>query len=169
MIGTLSSDILEHQFGPTELEVLQQDKSQRIIATKAVGSGQILELSQIRFCPEGVGVFTAIHQKILAGSSMGKTFREQGMAFERQVHAVYRCEQQDVPAIFSKRFGTSEGRLTVIDVSILAGPHRTPYADILEIYSPEVAWNLTDAAMDSEVADRVHTFGKTLATLGNNP
>lgn len=160
MPGELSSDVLERQFGPTLLEILRQDDTGRVIATKTADGSQVLELSQVSFRPEGIAAFAGIHRKVMDGASMGKAFREAGIAFKRQVRGVHRPDS--TPPVFSQRFGAA-GPPTVIDVSILAGPGETPYADILEVYGPAVSWDAAAAAPDREITERLHAFGGILA------
>jgi hypothetical protein len=138
MSDVLSSDILEAQFGPTELTVLYQDASSRIICTKAKPGGQMLELSFVNFNQAGAGQFPEVHQAVKAGTSIGKAFRDAGIAFKREEQLV---DSQALAARFGQQFG-SQGAATVMTVSILAGPDQTPYAEILEIYSPAVRWPL---------------------------
>ncbi len=165
MSELLSSDELERQFGPTELEVLQQDTGGRIICTKVAETGEILELSQVIFHPEGIAAFRAIHNKVLSGTSMGKAFAEDGMPFHRNIRASYRYDHRVLPAVFAERFGSGEPP-TVTDLSIAVGPDAIPYADILEVYSPSVnPWELTGGEMDQAIADRLEVFGAELATL----
>lgn len=160
MTGTLSSDTLERQFGPTELGVLLQDGTGRVICTKTP-DGHILELSEVIFRAEGIAAFPNIHREVTGGASMGKAFKARGVAFRRVVHGAYRFSP---PTAFSDRFGATKPA-TVIDVSILVGSGVTPYADILEIYSPEVAWNLKSSADDQAISKRVENFGKILDSL----
>ena len=161
MSEILSSDILERQFGPTELEILWQDDKTRIICTKVADGGQVLELSQVAFHQAGIDGFPDIHKEIVDGKSMGKAFAGQGIDFNRQVRAAYEYDQRTLPAGFTERFGTVEPA-TVIDVSIQVGPGGTPYADILEVYSPAVSWNLNSGKVTEEVADRISAFGELL-------
>jgi hypothetical protein len=165
MSELLSSDVLERQFGPTRLEVLQQDDSGRIICTEAVETGKVLELSQVAFRQEGVSAFPRIHRRVLAGISMGKAFAETGMPFQRNIHASYRYDQRGLPAIFSERFGTDDPP-TITDLLVVVGPDSTPYAEILEIYGPDVnPWELTGGDMGDTVAERLELFGAELAVL----
>lgn len=166
MSELLSSDILERQFGPTGLEILWQDidGTARIIATRVLATWQVLELSQVAFKEPGLTEFAAIHHEVLAGESMGKAFRQHNVDFTRQVNAAYRYDQHDLPASFTEQFGSSKPA-TVIDVSIMAGSHNLHYADILEVYSPEVLWNLHAGEMDPEIVERVRTFGNLLTSF----
>ncbi len=132
----LSSDILEQQFGPTEIEILHQDKTTRIICTKTTEDQKILELSRVVFVAEGVALHPAVHQDILNGTSMGKAFRSDGTEFNREVRS---AQKLSLPSKFTKYF-KSEASATVVNVRILVGPNRVPYADIIEVYSPDVAW-----------------------------
>lgn len=136
MNDILSSDILEVQFGPTAVAVLHQDAGLRIIATYVKASGRILEVSRVNFVPGGVKKFPDAHQAVLAGVSMGKAFREADIGFIRKTKAVYK---QALPGGFRRWFG-DDRPATVVAVSILAGPDKTPYAEILETYSPAVRW-----------------------------
>ncbi len=134
MTTVLSSDILEQQFGQTELKVLYRSDIARIICTKTKPNGKVLELSFVTFIKTGIDKFPTVHREILDGKSMGKAFRDHGIEFKRKTKAVYR---NTFPAIFSEDSGKYS---TIVSVSILAGTHETPYAEILETYSPEVKW-----------------------------
>ena len=136
MNQVLSSDILEAQFGPTELKVLYQDGASRIICARAKAGGQLLELSFVSFMTVGAAKFPEVHRTVTAGTSMGKAFRASGVVFKRQERHV---DKQALAESFGRQFG-GQGRATVIAVTILAGPDETPYAEILEIYSPAVSW-----------------------------
>jgi len=136
MANMLSSDILEAQFGPTEVAVLHQDNLERIICTKVLASGQVLELSRVVFGGAGAEKFPDIHRAIVAGESMGKAFRAAGIEFVRETKGAYK---QTLPANLQQWFGSSEAA-TVVDVSILVGADQVPYAQILEVYSPAVRW-----------------------------
>ena len=136
MVDLLSSDVLERQFGPTELEVLHQDSGTRITRTLAADSRQNLELSRVVFTQAGVEQFPGTHRAVIGGMSMGKAFRADSIEFSRREQAAYSYE---LPASFERFFGRREPA-TVVSVSILAGPGKTPYAEILEIYGPEVRW-----------------------------
>src|SRR5665213_2972875 len=127
----LSSDVLEQQFGPTQVEILYQDDACRVVQTRVLKSRKILELSCTVFSEGGVRDFPHVHAEITAGESMGKAFREAGVAFTRKTQTI---SSLPVPAYFSKRFGDS-GPATVIEVDILVGHQRTSYARIAEVYS----------------------------------
>jgi len=134
--GVLSSDILEEQFGPTKVEVLYQDAVTRIICTRALASGQVLELSYVAFVKSGAEKFPGAHRSVIAGESMGKAFRTAGIKFTRQQQTACRY---NLPENFERWF-ERPGAATVVAVSILVGPGKTAYAEILETYSPEVQW-----------------------------
>src|SRR5258708_17269854 len=132
----LASDILEGQFDATEVEVLRQDDETRIICTRAAASGQVLEISQVTFLPAGKERFHDVHQAVLAGESMGKAFRQRGISFHRKVQAAY---SYGLPPRFERWFGNN-GQATIIEVAVVVGPDDTPYANILETFSPAVDW-----------------------------
>lgn len=136
MSDLLSSDILERQFGPTELTVLHQSGNSRIISTRAKANGQLLELSFVNFIAAGVDKFPEVHEAVVAGTSMGKAFRDAGVAFSRKERIV---DNQTLLENFGRQFG-GEGPATVINVLILVGPDKIPYAEVLETYSPAVRW-----------------------------
>ncbi len=164
MAEKLSSDSLERQFGPTELEVLYQDEdeNERIIATKAAKSGQVLELSRVTFLTPGTTAFPVVHRQVKEGMSMGKAFRANGVLFDRHVRGSGRY---DAPDVFAGRFG-SAGMPTVTDVLVRVGPAGMPYADILEVYSPEVAaWESGGQTDPKALAARVSAFGSALVAL----
>jgi len=136
MNNLLSSDILEAQFGPTEIAVLHQDETSRIICTKVIDGGQILEISRVTFDPAGIKAYAEIHRQVVAGMSMGKAFRQAGVDFRRQVH---RTSQSELPPALRRWFGSTK-KATTVEVSITVGPQALPYARILEVYSPAVRW-----------------------------
>lgn len=135
-MAELSSEILERQFGPTEVEVLHQDERTRLICTRVIATGQILEVSSVSFIEAGALVFPEVHQAVLAGESMGKAFLEAGVEFARDVQATQR---QNLPVEMIRQF-EAEGPVTIVEVTILVGPDQTPYAEIIETYSPAVDW-----------------------------
>jgi hypothetical protein len=132
----LSSDILESQFGPTAVEILYQSGDERIIITKVEKNGQILELSQVRFLDPGKAEYPEVHKKVLGGESMGKAFRAAGIPFLRKVNTT---EKRVVPADQGPWYDDSRAA-TFVDVEILVGPNRKPYAKINESYSPLAGW-----------------------------
>ncbi len=156
----LSSDILEGQFGPTEVKILLQDGLERIICTRTP-DGRILELSRVSFKLPGTEEFADVHSQVLSGASMGKAFRDNDIPFKRMTRAVYKCAAGRLPAVFRERFGV-DGPATVVDVSILVGPRETAYADILEVYSPAVSWPAAAREPDGTAADRLQAFGQLL-------
>jgi len=157
----LSSDILEQQFGPTELIILYQNGLTRIICTKVLSSGQVLELSLVKFIQSGIDKFPDVHQAIVAGQSMGKAFRAQGIDFRRQVNSVRRSS---LPENLSRRFGSND-LATVVAVSIRVGPDRSPYAHILEVYSPAVAWPYLNNGPNDEQLKAIQSFSQSLQEL----
>jgi hypothetical protein len=158
---SLSSDILEDQCGPTELVILHQTPLTRIICTKVIASGQILELSRVVFMEPGIKAFPHIHKTIGAGQSMGKAFREQGIEFIRNVNYVYHA---DMPVNFSERFMNSSPA-TVVSVSIFVGRDRVHYADILETYSPTVSWPDPSAKPSNEQLRALQAFDNLLQSI----
>lgn len=124
---TLSSDILEQQFGPTTVRILHQDENLRLIQTIAVQYGHVLELSLVRFMSEGVKAFPEAHAAIRAGESMGKAFRNRSIEFTRQEE-------------FAVKHDVSGSMATVVGVMILVGPNKIPYARIVETYNKTVKW-----------------------------
>lgn len=157
--GQLSSDILERQFGPTEIEVLFQDNATRIICTKTIADSQALELSKVEFVQAGVDAYPDIHEEIANGKSMGKAFRGQNVEFTRDIKAAW---PQQLPQEFSQTF-KQDGEATIVQVTILVGSNNIPYAKILEIYSPVVLW--PDKTQNANTQDGVNEFAKTLAQL----
>lgn len=163
-----SSDILEERFGPTRLEILRQDEYERIICTKVARSSRVLELSWVAFRPPGTTAFREIHRRVMWGESMGKAFAAAGVEFHREVRVSYRADS-GVPAIFRERFG-SEAAPTITEVTVKVGPKAVPYADILEVYHPDVPpWETTDGPRQPEraVADRLEVFAAALNAMAD--
>jgi hypothetical protein len=159
MTDLLSSDILEQQFGSTKAEVLYQATDTRIIATHAVDSGQILELSYVVFVQSGIEKFPGTHRAVMAGMSMGKAFRADDIKFILEEQAAYHYV---LSLNFKRWFGSSEPA-TVVRVSILAGSEKRPYADILETYSPEVQWPRLHGKPKADQLDSIQLLDKFLA------
>jgi hypothetical protein len=162
MPDVLSSDILESQFGPTEVEVLYQDEKTRIICTKAVGSGQVLEVSRVSFAPDAAAKFPDAHQAVLSGKSIGKAFREANIEFRREVRAAYKCV---LPESFEKLFGGPDAA-TIVYVSILAGSGQIPYCRILETFSPDVKWPQLSGEPDGTQLEQIGLLDQFLINRG---
>jgi hypothetical protein len=155
----LSSDILERQFGPTSVKVLQQNDSVRVIET-VTRDGRVLELSLVRFMPEGVQAFPKVHTAVRAGQSMGKAFRERGIAFEREETF---ASKQTAPSFMQKLFQNPEA--IMVGVTILVGPQKLPYAQITETYTGEANW----PSLSGEPTEQAKADLLALGTyLGNN-
>lgn len=135
----LSSDILEQQFGPTKVVILKQNTDIRIINTVVINTGQVLELSIVKFDKSGAKIYKLVHEQIVAGESIGKAFKSAGIEFIRQTKYQTSCV---MPVELQKQF-LAEGEATCIEVSIIVGPQKTQYCDIFEVYSPAVKWPKT--------------------------
>jgi hypothetical protein len=142
----LSSDVLEAQLGPTQIEVLKQSEAERIICTRVVETGQRLELSRVIFDPLGAKHFEHVHRQILEGQSMGKAFREADIAFSRREVSAQRVSLR--PSLLE--WFQADGPATVVNVAIYLGDKSTHYADIFEIYSPVVKWPSATAISDRQ-------------------
>jgi hypothetical protein len=161
----LSSDILEHQFGATHLELLYQSPSQktRIIQTVASLTGQIVELSLVRFDPEGAASFPEIHKKVSDGESMGKSFKQAAVPFRRNPHSTI---QSQLPASFNERFGSNR-LATVVELEIFVGEQKSHYADVLETYNPLVQW--PDPVNGCTSLRKIQQFASLLQLLKEEP
>ncbi|MEK7059414.1 MAG: hypothetical protein AAB971_01515 [Patescibacteria group bacterium] len=161
MTDILSSDILERQFGPTEIDVLHHLDEIRVIQTRALSTGQTLEISLVEFDSLGTREFEAAHQEILAGKSIGKTFRDHGIEFVRDQQA---AEIRVLPPGFGKQFGNVQFA-TVVSVAIFVGANRLPYAEILETYSPEVIWPEASDQLSREQLSRLELLTKFIESI----
>lgn len=145
----LSSDVLEKQFGPTELHILKQTNTYRIIQTIAVKTRMVLELSFVTF--DRINVFPAVHQHILAGASIGKAYQQAGIMFHRDVRSI---STSPVPHILKRFFELSQ-QVTIVDVSIHVGPEKSHYCDIIEIYAQSVEWPQPITTTDPGLTNRL--------------
>ncbi|CAN5410902.1 hypothetical protein BH10PAT4_BH10PAT4_0750 [soil metagenome] len=145
----LSSDVLEKQFGPTELRILQQTNKYRIIQTIAVNTKMVLELSFVTF--DRINVFPAVHQLILDGGSIGKVYKEAGIFFYRDVRSISTSPVSNI----LKRFFELSQVLTIVEVSIFVGPEKSHYCDIIEIYAQSVEWPQPVTTTDSDASNRL--------------
>jgi hypothetical protein len=82
--------------------------------------------------------------------------------FERRTRGIY---AYGLPAGFGRRF-KGPGTATVVEVSILAGKDAAPYADILEVYAPQVKWPQAASPLPAAVRIRLEDFDKLLTELG---
>lgn len=157
----LSSDILEDQFGPVGVEVLRHQDGQRIIRSRRLSDDATLELSWVTFRPEGQAAFAEISQDMARGQSMGKAFRDRGLAFRRRTAGTYSYE---LPPALAQRFG-GDGPATVVLVSIEGGLDNIPFADILEIYGPVVRWPDPASPITPQIAAQIRAFMEEIASL----
>jgi len=158
---TLSSDVLEEVFGPTHIVVLHEDDYTRAIATVDTRQA-ILELSMVWFLEGGVREYKAAHKRVMNHESMGKVFKSEGLAFWRHAHEVFRFT---LPDNFSRLFGSS-APATIVDVTILVGPDKTPYARILETYTPVLKkWQTTSEQPDDIVRKKIEQFDAILENV----
>lgn len=157
----LSSDVLESQFGPTRIEILYQNETERIICTKTNADNKILEVSCVKFNHEGVYKFPAIHREIIKGRSMGKAFRDESVLFKR--NEKYSC-RKELPALFESWFGSTSSA-TIVAVDILVGAEKTHYATIMELYHPDVQWPNASDGIPNNLDKDLDEFAQKLANL----
>lgn len=160
MTEVLSSDILERQFGPTELEIMFQDEMTRIICTKAAGDGRVLEVSWVVFASDAATNFPEPYQDMLAGESMGKAFRSHEIKFQRKIKNSY---TYDLPPAYQRWFGDAQDA-TVVDLSILAGPNQRLFAEVLETYRPGTIWPYLTGEPAAEQRRQIGLLGDFLET-----
>lgn len=136
MSEILSSDFLEEEFGPTELEVLywNKDTLTRVSCTRVIETGQVVEISLAVFDPQGTATYPEVHRAVLNGASMGKAFRAAGIRYHRNTKSAYAYH---LPEAFGHWFG-SEHAATVANTTFSVGPEHTPYAELLETFAPSV-------------------------------
>lgn len=146
----LASEVLEAQFGSTELHILFQNKHDRIITSTASATGIVLELSWVTF--KATADVHETHQAVLNGVSMGKAFRESNIAFER---ITLSSAVVPVPSLLVGILGSDAA--TAIEVQICVGPDKQPYAHILELYNVAVQWPIRDKNR-STIIKLVHAF-----------
>lgn len=133
-MGKLSSDILEQQFGQTALRIHAQNEQERITTTSQADTGAVLEIAWVRF--KTIDAYPSVHASVLSGISMGKAFQVQGVAFRRKTHIQARVA---IPKSIERTFRNKE-KATLVEVSIYIGAERIHYADITELYAPDVDW-----------------------------
>ena len=156
--STLSSDILEQQFGATRIKILAQTSKLRIIATEVIETGKILEVSSVEFL-EVPEEFKSIHEQVVNGESMGKAFKQNKVQFNRSTKGVW---QSTVPVLFQNLFNTTADA-TIVDVLVTVGPQSIAYARITETYSPNVIW--PEASKENVPTHVLNSLNQTVATL----
>jgi hypothetical protein len=152
----LSSDILEQQFGQTELNIIKQTPEYRIIQTVAKKDSAVLELSFVTF--DRTDAFPIVHAQVLKGSSMGKAYHASGIEFERDIKSVSKLP---VPISLQNYF-QQKGLSTIVEVSILVGQDHVHYCDIIEIYHPSVKWPQEVTTHNSNIQSRLELVSKLL-------
>ena len=157
----LSSDILEKQFGPTNIEILYQDQLSRISCTRSTKSGRALELSQVTFNADGVNQFSNVHKDIANGMSIGKAFRAEKIEFMRETQSTFKC---DLPFNFSKWFDVTDNAI-VVNVSIIVGSEKILYANIVETYISGVKWSDSYELPSKKLPQSVQNFNRLLGTI----
>jgi hypothetical protein len=161
MTDELSSDILEKQFGPTQIDVLHHDEEVRFVQTRVKETGQILELSFVGFHAPVVDKFEEIRQEVMNGKSLGKAFRDRGVAFVRQQQVAVRLE---LPDVFGKKFASS-GLVTVVAATIVVGDEQLEYAEVLETYSPDVSWPEIGGELSDEQSSKLELLTKFVESI----
>jgi hypothetical protein len=154
---TLATDFLEQQFGPCTIDVLYQRELERLAAIKTIG-GEILEIAWTTFDQEGVEQFSNAHKIILAGGSIGKTFKALGIDFTRDVEL---ADRRMLPDCFAPYFDTSK-LATAVLIDAYIGPSKIFYAKILEVYSHRVKWPVFEHGKNKatlKAANRLTSFG----------
>ncbi len=138
----LNSDLIEKKFGSYGVEVVRQDENQRVSSLYSFEGGERITrtLAMVHFLGREEPALQAIHEAILAGSSIGKTFRDAGWAIDKMplraeeitatVHDVEIGELMHIElparlAAFSYDFVVSKNGQT------------HDYARITEIYHPD--------------------------------
>jgi DNA-binding FadR family transcriptional regulator len=132
----LTTDVLERQFGPLKLTVLAQSALNRVTQISALRTNQSLEFALVAFTQQTADQFKAVHQAITEGSMIGKTFRNHGIAFNRQPIAHFALQNELLATLFE---GRSSAVVKVAD--LLVGENREVYARNIEFYSPLISWN----------------------------
>jgi hypothetical protein len=148
----LSSDILEQQFGPTDLHVLRQTDTYRIIQTIDRSDKSVLELSFVTF--DTTTAYPAVHKAVRNGTSMGKAFRDANVKFVREIQSV---RWSNMPKKLQSYFTSSES-VTIVEVSIFVGPEHAHYCDIIEVYHPRVSWPQSPTTDDTTLPRTLLTF-----------
>lgn len=163
MSEILSSDFLEEEFGPTELEVLywNEDTLTRVSCTKVIETGQVVEVSLVVFDPRGTATYPEVHQTVLDGASMGKAFRAAGIRRHRETKSAYAYH---LPEVFGHWFGSEEVGI-VANTMFSVGPEHTPYAELLETFTSSVEdrLQLSVGEPTQELRERIYWLGDLLA------
>lgn len=158
-MSVISSDVLEQQFGTTSLQVIEQGDHERIITTSAESTDAVLEISWVRF--KNTNTHRDIQKRIRAGTSMGKAFRSQNIPFTRKI--VVSGKVAAPP--FAQNLFQSKAEVTLVEISVYVGLEQTHYADITELYAPEVDWPLMPSQDDQTLRAYSEAMANRLASL----
>lgn len=157
----LSSDVLEAQFGPTTIDVLYQSDTERIIQTRVISTGKILELSWVKFDLSNIHKFAQAHKEVMAGESIGKVFRSRGIEFERIQAAAAKLL---LPKYFNAQFQTKQPS-TVVKVRVYVTSEKVHYCDILETYNPLIKWPEDTLGLSNNMKSSIDKFSLKLTNL----
>lgn len=129
----LVSDLLEEQFGSCNIEILSQDERKRLVAVSS--AGRVIEIAYTKFVQNGVKAFPEVHQTIIDGESMGRAFKIKNVDFYREVRL---SKIYPVSGLIAGYFGNENQSLRLIVVDIYVGAMKAHYAQITEIFAPDV-------------------------------
>ncbi len=162
--NNLASDVLERQFGPTSMDILHQDDSIRVICTKSQKDGQVLEVAGTTFIDAATKQFASAHSTVVGGRPIGKTFKELDIPFVRKIRLMH---SQNLPAALYSYFGTAAATVMLVDLYV--GSEETYYAQSLEIYNPQIHWDVQPPAASYETMAAASEKLRLVGAVLQNP
>lgn len=144
----LGTDVLKEKFGEITPQITYRDGSSRVVLAVAE-DGRVGAYSIVHFDDVGKSLIPdEIHRQIIGGKLIGKTIRESGIPFERDEECtfVYR-----IPKSIQSLFNTDHKESFVKRVNFKIGTINSPYASIVEIYSPLVSFSELDEKFEGSV------------------
>ena len=166
---TLNSDRIERQFGSYGVEILWASESQRVSSLYSNNdSGRITRTyAVVEFLGSVRPEFAAEHEAILAGASIGATFRRTGWTIRKQNLFIGELEVPDTYTSIAARMQIQLPETLAVHEYLFVVSNETrsfSYARIIEVHHPD----FLDAAalrgiygeilFDDSNRDRIHDF-----------
>ena len=145
----LNSDAIEKQFGNYQIVVLGQDAGIRRSSLNSVADGvsTCRTYAVVQFVDAGVAEIEEPHQDVLAGQSIGTTFRESGWNIRKDTLHIGTLAMTDVRHPIARLMHLQNGAdlaVHVYQMTLEKNDQSIQYATIVEAHHPDY---LTEAAL----------------------
>ena len=145
----LNSDRIEKQFGNYQIVVLGQNAGVRRSSLNSVADGESTcrTYAVVQFVDAGVAEIEEPHQDVLAGQSIGTTFKESGWNIRKDTLHIGTLAMQDLQHSIARLMRLKQGANLAVHVyrmTLEKNDQSIQYATIIEAHHPDY---LTEAAL----------------------